>query len=106
LRRWNHQMTTRIPRKSSIDAKIGCTAETLRRWVRQAERNSGKREGRPPANASGSKVRKVYIADIRPRANIGSSRASSRRANRSVFEDEIALPVAARLMGLRFVGQR
>lgn len=26
---------------NSIAAKIGCTAETLRRWVRQAERNSG-----------------------------------------------------------------
>jgi transposase len=26
---------------SSIAAKIGCTAETLRRWVRQAERDSG-----------------------------------------------------------------
>jgi transposase len=29
----------------SVAAKIGCTAETLRRWVRQAERDSGKREG-------------------------------------------------------------
>ena len=29
----------------SIAAKIGCTAETLRRWVRQAERDAGKREG-------------------------------------------------------------
>lgn len=29
----------------SIAAKIGCTAETLRRWVRQAERDSGQREG-------------------------------------------------------------
>jgi transposase len=29
----------------SIAPKIGCTAETLRRWVRQAERNQGKREG-------------------------------------------------------------
>jgi transposase len=29
----------------SIAAKIGCTAETLRRWVRQKERDSGKREG-------------------------------------------------------------
>jgi transposase len=29
----------------SIAAKIGCTAETLRRWVRQHERDSGKREG-------------------------------------------------------------
>ena len=25
--------------------KIGCTAETLRRWVRQGERDSGVREG-------------------------------------------------------------
>jgi len=30
---------------SSIAAKIGCTAETLRRWVRQAERDSGSRPG-------------------------------------------------------------
>jgi len=29
----------------SIAAKIGCTAETLRRWVRQAERDSGVRAG-------------------------------------------------------------
>jgi transposase-like protein len=30
---------------SSIAAKIGCTAETLRGWVRQAERDHGKRPG-------------------------------------------------------------
>ena len=29
----------------SIAAKIGCTAETLRRWVRRAERDRGKRAG-------------------------------------------------------------
>ena len=29
----------------SIAAKIGRTAETLRRWVRQAERDGGKRAG-------------------------------------------------------------
>ena len=29
----------------SIAAKIGCTAETLRSWVRQAERNTGRRDG-------------------------------------------------------------
>ena len=28
-----------------IAAKIGCTAETLRGWVRQAERDQGKRPG-------------------------------------------------------------
>jgi transposase-like protein len=29
----------------SIAAKIGCTAETLRTWVRQAERDRGQRPG-------------------------------------------------------------
>ena len=29
----------------SIAAKIGCTAETLRKWVRQAERDQGIRGG-------------------------------------------------------------
>ena len=29
----------------SVAAKIGCTAETLRRWVRQAERDQGVRAG-------------------------------------------------------------
>ena len=29
----------------SIAAKIGCTAETLRKWVRQAERDCGRRAG-------------------------------------------------------------
>ena len=29
----------------SIASKMGCTAETLRKWVRQAERDSGKRAG-------------------------------------------------------------
>jgi transposase len=29
----------------SIAQKIGCTAETLRKWVRQAERDQGRRSG-------------------------------------------------------------
>ena len=29
----------------SIASKIGCTAETLRRWVRRAERDAGRRTG-------------------------------------------------------------
>lgn len=29
----------------SIAAKIGCSAETLRQWVRQAERDAGRRDG-------------------------------------------------------------
>ena len=30
---------------TSIAGKFGCTAETLRKWVRQAERDSGQRGG-------------------------------------------------------------
>jgi transposase len=30
---------------SSIASKMGCTPETLRKWIRQAERDSGKRAG-------------------------------------------------------------
>jgi transposase len=30
---------------SSIASKMGCTAETLRKWVRQMERDTGKRDG-------------------------------------------------------------
>src|SRR5678815_2651433 len=35
----------------SIAAKIGCTGETLRRWVRQHERDTGQREGITTAEA-------------------------------------------------------
>ena len=30
---------------NSIAAKVGCTAETLRKWVRQDERDQGRRAG-------------------------------------------------------------
>ncbi|MFD2406251.1 IS3 family transposase [Azorhizophilus paspali] len=40
---------------NSITAKIACTAETLRRWVRQAERDSGRREGRRRPSVNGSR---------------------------------------------------
>ena len=30
---------------NSIAAKVGCTAETLRKWVRQSEQDQGIREG-------------------------------------------------------------
>ena len=39
----------------SIAAKIGCTSETLRGWVRQAERDQALRPG--PTSAEGERIR-------------------------------------------------
>ena len=36
----------------SIADKIGCTAETLRKWVRRAEVDQGKRAGSPVPSVS------------------------------------------------------
>src|SRR4030095_15037715 len=52
----------------SIAAKIGCTAETLRRWVRQHERDSGQREGITNAEAKRIKELEREVRELR-RAN-------------------------------------
>ena len=56
----------------SIAAKIGCTAETLRRWVRQAEQDRGERAGATSAERERIKelereVRELRRADEIPR---------------------------------------
>ena len=40
---------------ASIAAKIGCTPETLRLWVRQAERDAGRRAG--PTSAESERIK-------------------------------------------------
>lgn len=40
-----HEHASQWPAVQSIAEKIGCSGETLRNWVRQAERNQGKRAG-------------------------------------------------------------
>jgi len=40
-----HEHGSQWAAMESIAAKIGCTAETLRKWVRRAERDSGHRAG-------------------------------------------------------------
>jgi len=40
-----HERGSQWAAMESIAAKIGCTAETLRKWVRRAERDSGQRAG-------------------------------------------------------------
>jgi transposase len=41
----------------SIAGKIGCTSETLRRWVRQAKRDEGLRPG--PTSAEAVRIREL-----------------------------------------------
>lgn len=41
----------------SVAGKIGCKAETLRRWVRQAERDQGKRPG--PTSSDLERIRQL-----------------------------------------------
>ena len=47
----------------SIAAKIGCTAETLRKWVRQAERDGGQR--RPGATTEERERIKALEREVR-----------------------------------------
>ena len=44
---WEHESehSSQWAAISSIAGKMGCTAETLRKWVRQAERDQGRRPG-------------------------------------------------------------
>ena len=40
-----HQHESQWAAMRSVAEKIGCTSETLRHWVRQAERDTGRRSG-------------------------------------------------------------
>ncbi len=44
---WEHESEhgTQWAATRSIASKLGCTAETLRKWVRQAERDTWRRAG-------------------------------------------------------------
>ena len=42
---------------ASISSKIGCTAETLRKWVRQGERDNGVRPG--PTTADQRRIKEL-----------------------------------------------
>jgi transposase len=49
----------------SIAAKIGCTAETLRGWVRQAERDQGMRPGPTTEERERIKVLEREVRELR-----------------------------------------
>jgi len=50
---------------SSIAAKIGCNPETLRGWVRQAERDQGKRPGPSTAEQERIKALEREVRELR-----------------------------------------
>ena len=49
----------------SIAAKIGCTGETLRKWVGQAERDSGQRPGATTEERERIKALEREVRDLR-----------------------------------------
>ena len=50
---------------ASVSAKIGCTSETLRRWVRQAERDSGARPGLTTAESERVRSLEREVRELR-----------------------------------------
>jgi len=57
-----HWVTTAI---ESVAAKIGCTSETLRRWVGQRERDTGKREGATTSEQERLKALEREVKELR-----------------------------------------
>jgi transposase-like protein len=53
---------------ASVASKIGCTPETLRKWVRQAERDHGLREGMTTDDRERLKALEREVKELR-RAN-------------------------------------
>ena len=52
----------------SIASKIGCTAETLRKWVRQAERDQGQRVGLTSSGRERLKALEREVRELKPDA--------------------------------------
>lgn len=68
----------------AIGPKIGCTLETLRHWVRQAERDAGRREGTTTSERERIKAQIVRDCRRRPPQPVDDLQASThRRTSRS-----------------------
>ena len=50
---------------NSVAGKIGCTTETLRKWVRQAERDGGERPGPTSAERERIKALEREVRELR-----------------------------------------
>jgi transposase-like protein len=65
LREHKGEYTSQWAAIQSISAKIGCTAEPLRRWLRQVERDSGEREGLTTADRDRIKSLEREVRELR-----------------------------------------
>lgn len=77
MREWSHEEATEIPSEviehavrtwaaiESIAAKIGCTSETLRRWLCQQERDTGQRPGPTTAEEERIKALERKVRELR-----------------------------------------
>ncbi len=63
-----HQHDSQWAAIRSVAEKIGCTSETLRHWVRQAERDTGRRPGLTTDERARLKEQEREIRELR-RAN-------------------------------------
>ncbi len=61
----------------SIAGKLGCTAETLRKWVRQAERDSGLRGGLTTAERQRVKELEREVRELKRTNEILRRRSST-----------------------------
>ncbi len=61
-----------------VAEKIGCTSETLRHWVRQAERDTGRRPGLTTDERARLKEQEREIRELR-RAKTTTTRKKARR---------------------------
>ena len=71
----------------SIAAKIGCTTETLRKWVRQAERDQGLRPG--PTTAEQERIKALE----RENRELRQANESLRKASAYVAAAELTGPI-------------
>ena len=60
----------------SVAAKLGCTTETLRKWVRQAQRDAGRRPGLTTTERERLKELEREVRELR-RANEILKKASA-----------------------------
>ena len=79
----------------SISQKIGCTAETLRKWVRRVERDEGVRPGLTTDERERLKDQEREIRELKQRTRFCarrrriSHRRSSNRGDGGVYQDKM-----------------